>query len=104
MGASAIIGIVGAVASIGLLGSDGAAVQEGLGEHLLVTNDGGPRRIAAKARQIVVAGLRIEIGDTTLGLLAVKLLLANSTGAASVLGRLLGRRSTVGLGGRLRIG
>lgn len=43
-----------------------AILEQGIGQDLLIADDGGPRRIAAETRQVVLAGLRVQMGDADL--------------------------------------
>lgn len=98
MSPPAIIGIVGTILPISLHGGDGSFFEERAGENLFVADDSGPRRIAAQAREVVLARLRVKVGGTNLGLLAAELrLLSNTARAAAVLGGLRRCRGPVRL-------
>jgi hypothetical protein len=62
----AIIGVISTVGSILLHRGHRAILEQGIGQDLLIADDGGPRRIAAETRQVVLAGLRVEMGDADL--------------------------------------
>lgn len=62
----AIVGVIGAIGSILLHRGYRAIHEQRIGQDLLVADDGGPRRIAAEARQVVLAWLRIQLGGTNL--------------------------------------
>lgn len=64
------------VRAIRLLGRRRTCSQQDLGQHVLITNDGRPRRIALLASEIETAGLRVEMRDLRRGLLLVQLLVA----------------------------
>lgn len=92
MGSPAIISIVGAVRSIRLHCGDGSVLEKRVRENLFVTDDGGPWRVTAQAREIVLARFRVKLSGTDLRLLAAQLgLFADAARAATVLGGLLGR-------------
>lgn len=98
MSPPAIIGIVGTILPIFLHGGDGSVFEKRVGEDLFVADDRGPRRIAAQAREVVLARLHVKLGGTNLGLLAAELrLLANTARAATVFGGLGRCRSPVRL-------
>jgi hypothetical protein len=69
----AAISVVFSVCSIGSLGGHRTRTKQSLGEDFLVTDDGGPRREAAKTSEVVLASLGIQMCDATLRLLAVQL-------------------------------
>ena len=70
---------------------NGAAVQKRLWHHLFITDYGWPWRIAAETGEVIITGLRIQVGDAALRLFPVQFLVGDTARAASVIGRLLGR-------------
>lgn len=96
VGAATTIGVLALVGAILLHGSHRTTLEEGLRENVIVADDRGPGRIAAQPRQVILARLRVQVGNATLGLLPVQL--GGPGRDAAVLGGLLsGSRGSVDL-------
>lgn len=65
--------------AIGSVGADWTRLDQALRKNLLVANDGRPRRVASQTREIVLAGLRVDLGDLRLSPVVLLSLVLGST-------------------------
>lgn len=72
MGTLPAIGVSIGICAIRTSGGDGTAVNEGGRQHGFVANDGGPGGEALELDEEMVARLRVQVGEASLGALAVE--------------------------------
>lgn len=90
MGAATTFCVLALVGPIFLHGGHWTSLEQAFWQNFIVTDDRGPGRKATQAREVVLAGLCVQVGSATLRLLSVQFWCSTGGGAA-VFGGLLSR-------------